>query len=530
MPASRAPAYADRRLALAPAIALFVMAGIFFGIRIWHGIWFMPFVDEAEHMLGGLMLNHGAIMYRSFIDAHGPVTFMLTQAYGAMFGWSNPNGARLISAALAVCACGCIAASSAVPERIAKLWAACLFCGLLASVWLLQALYMVNYHAIAGFLIAMALALFIVPAWHQTHTTKPRAFAAGACCLLVIATAYSFGPAMVLLGGSAIWAIWQGPGRHNIAWFAAGAMAAFLIVLGWLLLFGDIVGYIAFHFIDNQVYYARYVPFSFDYFLAGLVPSRQPAVLVHSLALLCCLAAGIICLGLNHLRGAVSWRMAGPILLGFAGLVALCARGGSMFQDGSFLVSSIAVFALELPAALSRIPMPRQASRLGWALSGSIVVGLCIATAEMTMRHAMDSPWNIMRKQMVGEPKFYLGISQAPLYAQIRALTDPTDRILVLPYAPDIFLSAGRLPMDKYTVYLPWNADYAKAPWFGRDRDLCVDMQKTPPRLVYFNNWIVWDRYAMADYAPCVIAILAKEYTRQTDFPDLYVRRDHPAS
>jgi hypothetical protein len=34
----------------------------------------------------------------------------------------------------------------------------------------------------------------------------------------------------------------------------------------------------------------------------------------------------------------------------------------------------------------------------------------------------------------------------------------------------------------------------------------------------------------MANYAPCFIAILAKDYIRQTDFPDLYLRRDHPAS
>lgn len=530
MPPERAPSYADRRLVLAPAVLLAALTTVFFGIRIWHGIWFLPFADEAEHLLGGLMLNHGAIMYRSFIDAHGPVTFMLTQAYGAIFGWSHPNGARLISAALALGACCCIATSSAVPGRVAKLWAASLFCGLIASVWLLQALYMVNYHAIAGCLIAIALALFIVPAWHQTHTTRPRAFAAGACCLLVIATAYSFGPAIILLGASAIWAAWQGPARQNIEWFAAGATTAFLIVLVWLMLFGDIIGYITFHFIDNQVYYSPYVSFSFDTFLKGLVPSRQPAVLVHSLALLACLAAAIICLALNQLRSAGSWRMAGPILLGFAGLLALCARGGYMFQDGSFLVSSIAMFSLELAAALSRIPMPRQASCLGWTLSGSIMVGLCIAMAEMVMRNALESPMNMTRQQMISQPRYNLGLSQAPLYAKIRALTDPTDRVLTLPYAPDISLASGRLPMDKYTVYLPWDADYAKAPWFGRDRDLCVDMKKTPPKLVYFNNWIVWDRYAMADYAPCVIAILAKDYIRQTDFPDLYLRRDHPAS
>ncbi len=84
--------------------------------------------------------------------------------------------------------------------------------------------------------------------------------------------------------------------------------------------------------------------------------------------------------------------------------------------------------------------------------------------------------------------------------------------------------------MDKSTAYLPWDADYAKAPWFDRDRDLCIDMTKSPPKLVYFDDWIVWGRWHMADYAPCFIQILHDKYQRQKDFPDLYLRRDHPAS
>jgi len=530
MPAGTMTTNFDRRLVLAPAIGLLTIAGIFFGVRIWHGIWFLPFVDESEHLLGGMMLNHGAVMYRSFIDAHGPVTFMLAQAYGALFGWAQPNDARLITVGLALCACGCIAASSAVPGRLAKLWAAALFCGLIASVWLLQALYMVNYHAFAGCFVAMALALFVVPAWHQANTTKRRAFVAGCCCALVIATAYSFGPAMVLLGASAMWATWQSATRNRIAWFAAGGGAAFLIVLGWLLLFGDVIGYITFHFIDNQLYYAPYAPVTFAHFLEGMEPSWQPVRLVHSLGLVSFLAAAIMSLASPFMRSTETWRGAGPVLLGLAGLVALCARGGWFFQDGSFLIASFALLALELPAALSRIPVPGRAARLGQAIGGSAVVGLVIAAAELAMRHALDSPWNMTRQEMVAQPIYALAVSQAPLYVKIRALTGPEDRILVVPYAPDIFLLAGRMPMDKYSLYLPWNADYAKAPWFGRDRDLCVDMAKAPPKLVYFNNWIVWYRYGMADYAPCFTAILAKDYVRQTDFPDLYLRRDQLAA
>src|SRR5262249_28594787 len=148
----------------------------------------------------------GATLYRSFVSQHGPLTFMLTQLYGAVFGWNHVNGARLISAALALAAGGCIVASPALPGHMERLWAFALFLGLIANVWLLQGLYLVNYHAIAGFLLVVALALFAVPAWRGVAAGQVRATVAGACCALVVATAYSFGPAIVLLSVSALWA------------------------------------------------------------------------------------------------------------------------------------------------------------------------------------------------------------------------------------------------------------------------------------------------------------------------------------
>src|SRR5262249_444155 len=151
------------RMAAIMAMGIAVYGFLFFTIRVWQGYWFTVFVDESEHLLGGKMLDSGATLYGSFVSQHGPLTFMLTPLYGAVLGWTNVNGARLISTALALAAGTCIAFSPVRGTHIERLWAFAFFFGLIACVWLLQGLYLVNYHAIAGFLVVVALALFVVP-------------------------------------------------------------------------------------------------------------------------------------------------------------------------------------------------------------------------------------------------------------------------------------------------------------------------------------------------------------------------------
>ncbi len=507
--------------ALLAASALAVLAAIFFAIRVWHGYRFIGFVDESEHLLGGWMLNQGAILYRTFVSQHGPVTFMLTQAYGAIFGWRHPNGARLISAALALAAGACVATTPALPGRIARLWAVSLFFGLSASVWLLQGLYLVNYHAIAGFLLVAALALCVVPAWRGVGVGPARAGLAGACGTLVIATAYSFGPAIVLLSASAIWALARRGGYAASRAFCAGAAAAGFCVLAWLLLFGDVPGYLAFHFAENQFVFVHFMTFTFANFWHSLVPAWQPWARVQTFAVLCCAVSFFLMLVLD--LAPPRRHLAGPILLGLAGTLALGARGGPLFQNGSFLIAGIGLVSLALPAASMRCPkVPRP---IGHA-AGTLLVGLVIVGTEMTGRHAVSSPVAMTRAEMADVPRVDLGISWAPEFVRIRALVAPDEPILVVPYAPGVYMAADRRPMDRYFYYLPWDAAYAKAPWFGQTHDLCADLPKAPPRLIYFDHWKVWDRYDMRDYVPCLFAFLAAHYRQQNDFPSLYVRMD----
>lgn len=80
--------------------------------------------------------------------------------------------------------------------------------------------------------------------------------------------------------------------------------------------------------------------------------------------------------------------------------------------------------------------------------------------------------------------------------------------------------------MKKYHEYLPWEADYARHPWFGYERDLCVDLPANLPPVIYFDDYRVWGRWSAADYMPCVLKILARDYQRDPVEKSVYIRRD----
>lgn len=507
------------QLAQAGAIVLFLLTLVFFAVRVQHGIYFISFVDEATHLLGGKMLNQGAILYRTFVDAHGPTSFMLTQAYGALFGWGFANGARFITVCLALVATAGIATTPALPAGPARLWAGTLFLGLTAVFWLVQGLYLVNYHAIAGFLLAASLGLCFVPAWRGTSVSAGRAALAGACAALVAATAYSFALPIALFAASALWAMER---QARIA-FMAGTLAGSIAVLIWMIEFADFTGFVVFHFIANQFYYAPYTPFTFGNFLHSLAPDLQPATLVQTMASLFAIAAFLIFGILEFTAHGRRGQLAGPILIGFLAMMAQNARGGPYFQNGSFLIASIATLSMAIPAA---VILPADIKKPVNIAVGTMFAGCLVAAIELAGRHALISPVQMTRAQMASVPQVNIGVSTDPERIRIGALVNPNERILAVPFEPDVYLSADRAPMDGFYEYLPWDADYARKPWFGHGHDLCEAMRKTPPKLVYFNHWIVWDRYDMGNYIPCFITILDTYYVRQKDFPNLYLRAD----
>jgi hypothetical protein len=73
--------------------------------------------------------------------------------------------ARIVSTAFALVSVLSVAFSPVLTSELGRLWAAALYLGALASVWILQGLYMDSYHTIAGAFVVCGLGLFVMPAW-----------------------------------------------------------------------------------------------------------------------------------------------------------------------------------------------------------------------------------------------------------------------------------------------------------------------------------------------------------------------------
>ena len=511
-----------------PAALLLALATCWFAVRSVHGIHFLSFGDESGHLVGARALRAGDILYRDFIDAHGPLSFMAAQAFGVAFGWKEPLNARWGIVVIVGLAALAVYNSAAFRHTTNRLWGTAIFLGLISAPWLVQALNMVNYHILCGVLVTIVLAGLVAPAWFDEIITDKAALLCGFCLAFLCADAYSLAPTAVLLAlstGCALWgrqsaATLRRVSAHVAVGFAAGALAVGI----WMLCFGDIVGYLVFHVISNQVNYARYLPHGWRVAFDSLIPSTASGALVQSGAAITFLSGLLLLTAARFasFRTNPLSRLLSLALLAL-GILLINFRGSFGFQDGGFLVASIALFALALPSAMS----PAAASlsrRRAWIATFAIGVVLC--GSEMTDRAAIASPFHATRAQFAAWPKTYLAAKyQLPIFRRIRSILKPGERLLVLVYDPDLFLTAGFLPIRKYHEYLPWEADYARNPWFGRTRDLCADIPADPPPVILFDDWKVWRAYAPEAFMPCIPEILKKDYVAG-GFPHLYIRRD----
>jgi MFS family permease len=494
----------------------------FFLLRSRHGLWFVPFVDETEHLLGGRFLDNGGRLYQTYIDSHGPVIFMLTQLYGDFAGWSAPNYARLICSGMFILAAATLAASPALHDRTQRLWAASLFLGMCSSVWLVQGFYFVSYYPVAGALAAMCLGSFVAADWLEGRQSVVSAAVGGTTMTLLFFTAYSYGPSAILFGLSGGLATWRRGNHRAIRHFLTSAVVATLLVLIWLLLYGDIVGYVTFHIAFNQTAYAAFIPLTPAHFLLSLSPNFGAAGIVNTIGVAACVISCLLFLALT-IPAQPRQRQKLPIVLAHLGVLFLNLRGMTTFQDGTFLVAAFGLLSIAVPLSLAHIGPPERRA----VIVGSLVVILIIASSEIAARRARSTPVDLTRSQLAAQPKSRVALRlEIPIMERLRQVLGPRERVLALPYWPDFYWNLDRMPMESFYEYLPWDAVYAHAPWFGRKRDWCIALEKSPPAMIALQDALVWGRFSIWQYAPCLRDVLAKSYQTVPGFASLYLRND----
>jgi len=81
--------------------------------------------------------------------------------------------------------------------------------------------------------------------------------------------------------------------------------------------------------------------------------------------------------------------------------------------------------------------------------------------------------------------------------------------------------------MTRYFYDSPWEAEYAKSPWFNENHDICADIIHNPPALIKVTLWML-DRTIMgvSFHLPCLQHFITAHYQRLPDFADIYLRND----
>lgn len=357
-------------------LVLFFVCTSFFIFRNIEGLGGLPFSDESGHFLGVLAMQHGDRLYRDYIDAHGPLVFMLSWILGPIAGASHLWVFRFVSTLMASLAGLAIFYTSLFTFNWQRYLATAMWLGSIASVWTVQGLNLDSYWPIGGALTVISLATFVMPMCLNQPVSMPQAFCGGFATALLPFAAYAFGPLAVFFYAipCLIWLFRRATYRGTIKEITLGCFCACLVMTLWLALYGDIGGMIAFHIIANQKWYAHYIPFGVDAFLHGMALSFTPDRIIETLAVIAC--------GLGSFL--LVWKSTFKLsaLLAICGLMTLQIRGMDGFQNGAFLMAAFALASLMATACLKNFP-----NILALLAFGSV------GGVFLFSQHALSSPW-----------------------------------------------------------------------------------------------------------------------------------------
>ena len=304
-------------------------------------------------------MQHGDRLYRDYIDAHGPLVFMLSWILGPVAGTSHLWIFRFVSTLMASLAGLAIFCTSLFTVNWQRYLATTMWLGGIASVWTVQGLNLDSYWPIGGALTVISMATFVVPLCLNKSVSMPQAFCGGFATALLPFAAYAFGPLAIFFYAipCLIWLFHRSAYKETIKGITLGCLCACLVMALWLALYGDIGGMIAFHIIANQKWYVHYIPFGIDAFLHGMALSFAPDRILETLS--------VITIGLGSFL--LIWKSTYKLcaLLAICGLLTLQIRGMDGFQNGAFLMAAFALASLTATACLKNRPTAcRQLSRM----------------------------------------------------------------------------------------------------------------------------------------------------------------------
>lgn len=476
-----------------------------------HTLNFFEFRDETEKFVAAQMIVEGGHLYKEIFSHHGALPYIFAHIYAICVSVTDFSYIRLVQILLALMACLAISLSPINKTKIAKFWCAGVFLALLSAFWVLQGFQVILYHSVGGFLLVVPITQLVLPLFFNSRPTCFGLITSGAAIVLANVTAYSFGIstlAIVAIVGISLSD--QTERQRIIKNVLLGVAIALSAVIAWLLFFGDIKGFFIYHFIFNQFTHSKFIEFNWIKPILTLLPSLSLESLSHYFAIysyIFCFFIFLYIAILENGKKAVFFKVTALLLLSLLVLYGN-PRGDVGFQDSAFVIWSFALFSISSGWLLQKADSTR--STLGVMLTIFLSL-MFIFAGEQIGRYGV-SAFGVHRKDMESSA-VTLKPEKSEFFDFVRSITKQEKDFLSLVFRPDLYVSLNRTPASGAYYYLPWLAAYNKKPVGDYKFDICADIKKNQPAVIFFDDEITWGQYTVGNYEPCISQILSQDYT-----------------
>ena len=510
----------------------FVVFGIVFFTYLYLAILLTTsydFNDETEKFITARLIHSGLFLYKDIFVQHGPVAYIPSQILYSIFENRSLAFYRVIPISLSLLALCAIIFSPFFTKAKPRLLAGTLFLLGLSAYQAHHGFVMTMYQVYAGYLYTISMAIFILPFSLGLRTEKWQAVIAGLCLSLLFFCAFSFAIAILFCCALCIFGfLLHGKNRLSLLLYAfGGGLLGTLLVALWLYCYGDFVGYYICHFYINLTSYAHYLGFGSMVLLEPirlLNPGRVIGVKhylgsIHLLIVISVLLYIVSVYQVKLIQKIKSFHLLYGVLL-------ICAiqytnpRVTGGFADSTYIIYGVSFISISAGFALEYY---RQLT--SWLIKLiSVVVVLCvihgvyIQSNVKTFLYETSSHKYYKRKAVLG-----------PLHNQemnfLRKVVSEDETVLQLPFSLNFYVYADRLPASGIFFWMPWMNDYAKDPIKGYPLDLCDQMNKNPPKAIYYTDTDIWGNQPEV-FMGCFKKLLKERYFRSNKVTNVWFRDD----
>ncbi len=508
------------------------------------------FNDETEKYITAKLLIRGGRLYSDVFVQHGPVAYMLSHLFHLVFGFQGMEAPRAIPIGLSLLAIASVMLSPVLVSRHARFIAGAIMAIGLAATQAHFAMVQTMYQVYAGYFYLIAAAFFLIPFMMGTLPKRWHAITAGICLALIFFCAFSFAVSIFFFCAACSLRLWFSTSptdRQDIikllGYIALGALIGTGIVATWLYAYGDGVGYVISHFYFNLKYYVCYLakeckfsPYAgFITWIPGWVIylySKFTLLPGHSvwftyiLMAMPCIYTIFLCIAART-SAVLGKRMFPYLILGVlvsCSIVFMNPRGSVSFQTSSTVIIVCGLCAIIGSALIGsngyNLPVVRKIHE-GLLTGLFIACGIAQGTAVTWLYQLLPIDYY--------HQKGTLGAEKSREMDFVRSFVEPADGILSLPFSLADYTRMDRAPAFGIFYWMPWQNDYAKNPVPGYPFNLCQDIEKNPPKAMFYTDFPIWDNPADT-FSGCIKTALRKHYVRSISVAHLWVRADVVAS